>query len=209
MSSSTLSNTTLTFYSDTPGTDVNSRLDASSADTITLFADNATNSGTVSLANIAQLQFAGSVNGSTEQLTLTVPSTITSSYTITFPNAQGSSTQVLVNDGAGNLSWQNQSGSSSVTFTDVSSSTYTILGSDSILGVSHTATASVTLTLPPASDGVIIYYIKDSGGNAFLNNITINPDGADTIDGDTELIITGNYDAVTLASDGTSAWYIL
>lgn len=37
--------------------------------------------------------------------TIIAPSSITSSYTLTLPTAQGTSNQVLVNDGSGNLSW--------------------------------------------------------------------------------------------------------
>lgn len=47
--------------------------------------------------------FVGSTSGT---VGITAPATITS-YSLTLPNAQGGSGQVLKNDGSGNLSWQN------------------------------------------------------------------------------------------------------
>ena len=47
------------------------------------------------------LQYEGSTSGT---LDLTVPATITS-YTLTYPSAQGGSGETLLNDGSGNLTW--------------------------------------------------------------------------------------------------------
>jgi hypothetical protein len=44
----------------------------------------------------------GSISG---EITLSAPSTVTS-YSLVFPSAQGGSGQSLINDGAGNLSWE-------------------------------------------------------------------------------------------------------
>jgi hypothetical protein len=48
--------------------------------------------------------------GTSGDITFALPPTVTD-YTMTFPPAQGTATQVLVNDGSGVLSWENQSGS--------------------------------------------------------------------------------------------------
>lgn len=52
-----------------------------------------------------------------------------------------------------------------------------------------TSIAATTVNLPPGEDG-LEYFIKDSGNNAVLNNITIVPNGADTVE--TAAIIASN-----------------
>ena len=69
-------------------------------------------------------------------------------------------------------------------------------------------TSAVTYTLPSASTSNRFLVIKDISGDAAGNPITIARAGSDTIDG-----VSGNYTlqtdygAVTLISDGTSAWH--
>jgi len=91
----------------------------------------------------------------------------------------------------------------------VNSNAYTTVAGDSIIGVPYTTTSAVTITLGSATvkDGVIIS-IKDEGGNAGTNNITINTEGTETIDGAASKIINTNYGGVNLYSDGTN-WFII
>jgi len=44
--------------------------------------------------------------------------------------------------------------------------------------------------------------IKDSGGNAGINNITIDIEGSETIDGNSTFVIDSNYGSITLYCDG-------
>lgn len=97
MATSTLNPTQLIFTSD--GTDVNAQLTASD-DTFTLFSTGGANNS-VAVENAASLQMIGSTSGTFTQQ----PAATTTSYTVTWPNAQGSSGQTLENDGAGVLSW--------------------------------------------------------------------------------------------------------
>jgi hypothetical protein len=60
-----------------------------------------------------------------------------------------------------------------------------------------TATGDVTVTLPAGSDGNNIA-IQDTGHNASVNNIIINPNGAETIDGTTTFVIDQNEGDVDL-----------
>ena len=94
--------------------------------------------------------------------------------------------------------------------TTVNAATYDLLASDDILNVTYTATGAVTsLTLPTAqcvSGRVIV--IKDAGGLAGTNNITIATEGAEKIDGLDTLVINNNYNSVTLYSDGTN-WFAI
>ncbi len=92
--------------------------------------------------------------------------------------------------------------------TTVNAATYDLLASDDILNVTYTATGAVTsLTLPTAQcvAGRTIV-IKDAGGNAGTNNITIY--SADNIDGAGTYVINSDYDSITLYSTGTT-WRVI
>lgn len=92
--------------------------------------------------------------------------------------------------------------------TTVNAATYDLLPSDDILDVTYTATGAVTsLTLPTAQcvAGRTIV-IKDAGGNAGTNNITI--DSTDNIDGAGTYVISTDYDSITLYSTGTT-WRVI
>lgn len=64
---------------------------------------------------------------------------------------------------------------------------------------------AVTLPAPSANAYVVV---KDSNGSANLNNVTINPNGAELIDGASSYILSSNYGSKTFVSNGTN-WYIL
>ena len=94
--------------------------------------------------------------------------------------------------------------------TAVADSDYTILTSDYYIGVSS-LTVTRTLTLPTAAsagDGKI-FVIKDESGSASGSvKITIDGDGAETIDGVATYDIDLAYDSITLMCSGT-AWFIV
>jgi len=94
-----------------------------------------------------------------------------------------------------------------VVVTPVVAATYSLSATDYILSVGYTATGDVAITIPTEQcvSGRIIE-IKDSGGNANTNNITITPQ-AETIDGDATLVISSNYNSASLYSDGSS-WFV-
>jgi len=70
-----------------------------------------------------------------------------------------------------------------------------------------TVGTAITLTLPTAVEGAT-YIIKDEGGNASSNNITIATPGTETIDSSASTTIVSNYNSVTLYSDGSN-WFII
>jgi hypothetical protein len=87
----------------------------------------------------------------------------------------------------------------------VAATTYDVLSTDSILHVIYTATGACAITIPTAEVSVNRFFtIKNAGGSYA---ITVDCEGAELIDGDATLIITGSYDAVNLYSDGTN-WFI-
>ena len=93
--------------------------------------------------------------------------------------------------------------------TAVAAATYDLLVTDYILSCTYTGTGAITsLTLPTAqvTAGRIIH-IKDTGGGASTYNITVDTEGAETIDGAATAVITSNYSSISLFCDGTN-WFI-
>lgn len=94
--------------------------------------------------------------------------------------------------------------------TSVNAATYDVLDTDYILHVIYTGTGAVTnlkLMTAQVVEGRILI-IKDAGGNASANSITITTEGAETIDGANDYTISVNYEAITLYCDGTN-WFIV
>lgn len=65
--------------------------------------------------------------------------------------------------------------------------------------------AAVALTMPAVTTPRRIT-VKDISGNAFANNITLTRAGSALIDGQTTIVITGNYESIDFLADGTN-WY--
>ena len=80
----------------------------------------------------------------------------------------------------------------------------------STIFVSYTATGACTITID--SDQIAVagrkFTIKDSGLNAAANNITLATEGAETIEGETDLVMNADGMAITLQSDGTNLWIV-
>ena len=96
-----------------------------------------------------------------------------------------------------------------VNITTVNAALYDLLATDYILNITYTATGAVTsLTLPTAQtvEGRIIT-IKDAGGLAGTNNITVDCEAAQNIDGSSTFILNTNYESISLYCDGTN-WFI-
>lgn len=87
-------------------------------------------------------------------------------------------------------------------------STITASVSSAILGVS--ASSALQIRLPSAGDYEAGQYftVKDEAGNSNTNNITILTTGAETIDGQSSIILESPFAAVNLYSDGTSKFFI-
>lgn len=88
------------------------------------------------------------------------------------------------------------------------SGNYTALSTDSSICVTSTA-SPITITLPTAASAGVgtTIDIKDESGSAGTNNITIQANGAELIDGANTQILNLNYGAVQVRSTG-SAWSI-
>src|SRR3990167_10051387 len=82
----------------------------------------------------------------------------------------------------------------------VSSTVGAVAGTDYVV----IANAGVKITLPTAASNENLYTIK----NTAVSSVLISPNGSDTIDTDTEIILQTQYTAVDLISDGVSNWNI-
>jgi hypothetical protein len=86
---------------------------------------------------------------------------------------------------------------------------YSVAATDYYLGV-DTALSTVKLTLPQASTITIgqTFVVKDEGGNAANNNITISGSAADKIDGANSVVLESPYASISLYCDGASNYFI-
>ena len=93
--------------------------------------------------------------------------------------------------------------------TTVGAATYTILSTDSVLHVTYSSTGACTITFPTAlmTSGNTIT-IKDAGFNAGMKNITLETEGSQTIDGDTNWTINGDGDWLKVYCDGSNLFII-
>lgn len=93
--------------------------------------------------------------------------------------------------------------------TIVNSATYTVLASDQLIHTTYTPTGPITsITIPTA---LLVagkeFTVADGGGNANVNNITVDTEGAETIIGQATRVLNIDYESVTFYSDGSN-WFI-
>lgn len=88
--------------------------------------------------------------------------------------------------------------------TEVNIASYTVLATDKILSVKYTDTGVVSIIIPSnfATENWAPITIKDIGGNAGTNNITISTEGLEVIDGAATAVINSNYSAIILYTNG-------
>jgi hypothetical protein len=74
----------------------------------------------------------------------------------------------------------------------------------------NSSSNTVLLTLPAVSavGAGLVYIVKDVGGAAATNNITVQRAGSDTIDGGNNVVISANYGSTKLYCDG-AAWFTI
>ncbi len=94
----------------------------------------------------------------------------------------------------------------------VSTATYALNESfdhpEIVLHVTRTAAGTCAITIDTdmlSQDSQIT--IKDAGGGAATYNITVQTEGAETIDGGATAVISGNYDSLTLYNEDSN-WFI-
>jgi hypothetical protein len=98
--------------------------------------------------------------------------------------------------------------SQKVNATVVSSFPYTVSDNDYVILVEGTGTPRGIDLPAKANHTGRVLIIKDASGNASTNNIQINPNGSENIDGLGDKLINGNKSSLTIVC-GTDQWYIL
>ena len=102
------------------------------------------------------------------------------------------------------------SGGGDISYSLTSYNTHTTLTNEMPSVIAVAATASLTLTLPDASSATTgkRYYIKDVTGSAGTHNITLSGSSGQKIDGLDTYVISSNWSAVGIVTDGTR-WYVI
>lgn len=91
-----------------------------------------------------------------------------------------------------------------VTLLDNTDSTYTVLTTDYYMSCNVSA-GILDIDLPNAPTTGSVWIVKDSGGDAATNNITVSTvGGVVTIDGATSRVISTNYESLQFIFNGTS-----
>lgn len=120
-------------------------------------------------------------------------------------------TELMKLDKDGNLSVAGSfvgAGGAPNEWTRVATAVDAATGGAMILGVTDTSVArTMTLSTVDAVAGKIIH-IKDESGGATANNITIDTEGSELIDGQATATISVNYGVLRVYSDGTN-WFSL
>lgn len=124
----------------------------------------------------------------------------------------------------GNLYYNNSSGtpikitnSSAVNSTNTFYSTksvfadYTISTTETFVYYevdSHLNTVNITLPAASLVPSGRFYFFKDIDGSASTNAITITANGFDNIDGAASIVLSRNYEIISLVCDGAQGWYL-
>ncbi len=90
--------------------------------------------------------------------------------------------------------------------TVVDAATYNVLPTDQLLHVTYTSTGAVTnlQLMTNLLSNTHVLTIKDAGGLCATNNITIQTQGSETIDGAATYVMSDNYQAIDVYTDGTN-----
>lgn len=160
------------------------------------------NQGHLHMLGTRSIRFQDSTGG--QYIGFSAPSTISSSFGLELPSADGSASEVLQTNGSGVLSFVPVSVTNSVV---TKTADYTITTSDYLI-MGDTSGGVITFTLPTAvgieGKVFVIKYI-DLG---FVNALTLDGNASETIDGSTTTTLDTENETLRIISDGSN-WEIL
>jgi hypothetical protein len=161
------------------------------------------NLSTIDLVNQNQLRFEDATGG--EYVALRAPSTVSPSYILTLPTADGSANQVLTTNGSGALSFATVSGGAA--WQAVKNGNFNVTVKEGYF-VDTTSTA-ITATLPASPViGDFVSFI-DYAGTFDTNNLTIARNGKNIQGVAEDLIVATERAGLTLVFvDNTQGWLL-
>jgi hypothetical protein len=106
------------------------------------------------------------------------------------------------------LSALHVNGSQSVKRTTSGAGAYAVVNTDFIVAKTGITGGGDTVTLPVAALAGVgkVFHVKDESGTAAANNITVDGNGAETINGAASTVISTNYGSVSVYCDGAN-WF--
>jgi hypothetical protein len=136
---------------------------------------------------------------------------ITFNGAFTFPVTDGSNNQILKTNGSGQLSWSNESaggggGGNDLSVTSQKTVNYTASNWDFVLVNLVGASNDVTITLPAASSDAQVAVKIAGAANGKI--VTVDGNGAETVDGAATKTMDSDYESMHLISDGSNWWRI-
>jgi hypothetical protein len=149
------------------------------------------------------LRLADTTGG--EYVGLQAPTSVSASYTLTFPAATGSADQILVTDGSGNLSFVDNSGGTS--WQAVKTTGFTAVAGEGYFINTTGGAFTMTLPLSPTIGDEVAFI--DYAGTFDTNNLTIGRNSENIQGSAADLTVSVERAANTLVyTDGTQGWLL-
>jgi hypothetical protein len=150
------------------------------------------------------LRLADTTGG--EYVGLQAPTSVSASYTLTFPAATGTADQILVTDGSGNLSFVDNSGGTD--WQAVKTADFNAVAGEGYF-VDTNSVGAVTMTLPASPTiGDEVAFI-DYAGTFDTNNLTVGRNSENIQGSAADLTVSTERAANTLVyTDGTQGWLL-
>ena len=149
------------------------------------------------------LRLADTTGG--EYVGLQAPTSVSASYTLTFPAATGTADQILVTDGSGNLSFVDNSGGTS--WQAVKTTGFTAVAGEGYFINTTGGAFTMTLPLSPTIGDEVAFI--DYAGTFDTNNLTIGRNSENIQGSAADLTVSVERAANTLVyTDGTQGWLL-
>ncbi len=155
-------------------------------------------SSTTQVSNLNASQVGGkSITGSGAAIP-TGPTSSTSGDIVTFTGTSGQ----IADSGVA------LTAVSTVSYHSVTSSSYSATATDRIIGVNFAGAVAITLISAASVAAGTVVTVKDESGSAATNNITVSPQGGQTIEGAASQVLNANYDVRRMYSNGSTKWFL-